>query len=610
MGKRAGVVRTLARDSRRYGAAVARVVCRGIGVAGSRPGPVAVALATLLLSGCVQQPAGEPGYRILSLVATNDVHGELHTDPNRGGLVGISGYVNALRAAHGESNVLLLDAGDMWQGSIESNLGEGAAVVRAYNAMGYAAAAIGNHEFDFGPVGEAVTARGPGDDPQGALKKRAREASFPLLGANIIDDATGTTVDWENVLPATVVSAAGIEVGIIGVTTLRTPQTTIAANLAGLRIAPLADTIRHHARKLRAGGVSLIVVVAHAGGTCSEFTDPRDLSSCNPDSEIFEVARALPEGLVDHIFAGHKHEGIAHVVNGISVSSGFSHTYAFSRVDFRVHPATGTASRERLYPPQAACPYRRLDDDACAWSGGPGTVPAVYEGYVVTPDPVVVAAADAAAAAASEKKRRKIGPYLETPFTLKGNPESALGNLMTRALLESADADVAIHNVSGGIRGVLPAGELDYGSVYEMFPFDNRAVVISLSGRELREVLAAQARRAHRRAGIAGVRVRASCQGGVLDVDLRLDDGSRIADDDTIRVVANDFLALGGDGILSPAMPAGGFRYDAELGLAREILVDWLATHERLHAEEFLTGSDPRWRVQPGIPEDCRLPAR
>lgn len=545
--------------------------------------------------------------RTLSIVSTNDVHGELHGERNRGGLVSISGYVNALRAARGVNNVLLVDAGDMWQGSIESNLNEGAAVVSAYNAMGYAAAAVGNHEFDFGPTGPGVTVAEPGDDPRGALKARATEAAFPLLAANVVDVSTGHAVDWHNVRSSTIVSAAGVDVGIIGVVTSSTPQTTIAANLVGLDFAPLARTIRHEAERLRASGVALVIVVAHAGGSCEDFSDPLDLATCDPDSEIFEVARSLPSGLVDHIFAGHKHEGLAHVVNGISIASGYSHTYAFSRVDFRVDPSTGAVTRDRLFPPQVACPFRRVDDQQCVWLRTPDAGPAVYEAFTVAPDPAVVRIADAAATEASERKLRKIGPYLETPFTLKGNPESALGNLMTRALLESAGADVAVHNVSGGIRGILPAGELTYGSLYEMFPFDNRVVVIPMSGRDLRRIVAAQVRKSRRRAGIAGMRVRASCDDSTLNVEMRLDDGRLITDGDSLRIVVNDFLALGGDGILDPAMPAGGYIYDTELPLARDVLVDWFSKRDRLHAEDFLTGDNPRWRVPAEVPDECRL---
>src|SRR5210317_2258720 len=91
----------------------------------------------------------------VTIVGTNDVHGELLPTGEKGGLVTISAYLSALRLAREEDGgaVLYIDAGDMWQGTLESNLTEGAFVVDAYNAMGVTAAAIGNHEFDFGPAG-------------------------------------------------------------------------------------------------------------------------------------------------------------------------------------------------------------------------------------------------------------------------------------------------------------------------------------------------------------------------------------------------------------------------------------------------------------------------
>ena len=156
-------------------------------------------LATILcmsLAGCDgQNDQGEPeaDLIVLSIVGTNDVHGELLPKQFKGGLTTFSGYVTALRAAREDDGgaVLLIDAGDMWQGTLESNVTEGAVIVEAFNELSYAAAAIGNHEFDFGPVGELPVPRSESDDPRGALRQRATEAQFPILAANIIDASTG-----------------------------------------------------------------------------------------------------------------------------------------------------------------------------------------------------------------------------------------------------------------------------------------------------------------------------------------------------------------------------------------------------------------------------------
>src|SRR6476660_1574732 len=160
----------------------------------------------------------------ISLVATSDVHGAVLPRGDRGGLALLGGYVGNLRAARARDGggVLLVDSGDMFQGTLESNLNEGVAVVNAYNALGYAAAAIGNHEFDYGPAGPDETPRTPSEDPRGALKARAAQARFPFLAANTVDTATGQPVMWPNVKPSTMVTVRGVRVGLIGVTTIDT----------------------------------------------------------------------------------------------------------------------------------------------------------------------------------------------------------------------------------------------------------------------------------------------------------------------------------------------------------------------------------------------------
>jgi 5'-nucleotidase len=551
------------------------------------------------------------GSVVLSVIGTNDVHGQLLPKPGNGGMTTLSAYVSALRELRESDGgaVLLIDAGDMWQGTLESNFTEGASVVEAYNAMGYAAAAIGNHEFDFGPVGERAVPREASDDPRGALKRRAKEARFPLLAANVIDTSTGLPVTWSNVKPSTMVEVAGIRAGIIGVVTERALQTTIAANTGGLRIGSLSEAIVREARLLRASGAAIIIVAAHAGSRCTEFHDATDLSTCELSGEIMRVAQALPAGLVDHIIAGHVHQGIAHIVNGISITSSYSSLRAFSRIDFRIDRASGSIQRHRLFPPQTLCPAKDTSGE-CVWAAtdGDSTTPAKYEGRTLVPDPTIRNIARRSEKLTARIKSAKVGVVLESSFTLEGNPDSALGILMTEALIDSIDADVAIHNVSGGIRAALPPGELTYGDVYEMFPFDNRVVVLDLSGADLRKVIEIQAHNHGRRAGISGMRVVVDCDDDRMTVTMTLHNGREIRDDDRVRVAANDFLAGGGDGIFVPATPDGGFEYDDDPRLIRDVVVDWLRKRGgRLRADQYMKTSGRRWTLPDSLPTTCSL---
>lgn len=564
-------------------------------------------LAAWLVAACSATPPTTDTLRI-SIVGTNDVHGVLLPEDGRGGLATLSGYVSALRDARAADGgaVLLIDAGDMWQGTLESNLNEGAAVVDAYNAMRYTTAAVGNHEFDFGPAGSAPTPRDDADDPRGNIKDRARQMQFPLLAANLRDSATGEQVDWENVRPSILLDVQGIGVGVIGVMTERALITTIASNVVGLEVESLLSSVTREAQDLREEGAQIVIVTAHAGSRCEEFADPYDLSSCSMNGEIMRLANALPKGLVDHIVSGHTHQNIAHVVNGISITSGVARTVTFGRTDIIVDRETGKIIDRQVFPPRAPCPYSNAAG-SCAWSSDTGIFPAYYEGRQVVPQAEVLAIAKRALAAADDKINEELGAILATPFDLAGNPESALGNLFTDAVLAMTDGDIAIHNVSGGIRDTLPAGPLTFGSVYGAFPFDNRIVILDLRGSELRDIIAAQAHK-RRRAGFSGMRVFVSCEADVLDVRMQLNDGRFIADDDTIAVVVNDFLALGGDDILTPIIPAGGIKFGEDQALTRDALVEWFRLQDGfLHADQYLSTDAPRWNLPDALPESCAL---
>ncbi len=579
---------------RQYGAAVA-----------------AVAVA-LLFAGCASQRSVPSDILTISLLGTNDVHGQLLPDGDRGGLVAYSAYVDALRAARNEDGgaVLVIDAGDMWQGTLESNLVEGAAVVEAFNAIGVSAAAIGNHEFDFGPVGSKAIPESEADDPRGALRQQASQAQFPLLAANLIDESTGEPVAWDNVRPSVILNVKGVKVGIVGIMTAHALQTTMAANVGGLRVAPLASTVIKEATVLRNKGASIIIVTAHAGSSCTQFNDPLDLSSCDAGGEIMRLAQAVPRGLVDHIFAGHVHKGIAHIVNGISISSSYANMRAFSRVDLQFDRSAGRIVDREIYPPHWACLRILSTTGECVAADGTtvDVVSAVYEGREVVPNAGVVAIAARAAAFAEEIKNEELGVYLQAIFPHPPATESALANLMTLAILEQTGGDIAIHNVVGGIRNILPAGELTFGAVYEMFPFDNRIVKLELTGHDLRKLIANQAHRHGRRAGFSGMRVFVSCDNGAMEVSIELSDGSTVQDDDNVSVIANDFLAFGGDGVFTPVIPEAGYAIDEQQPLVRDVLVDWFRQRRgSLDPDDFSTTAEPKWNLPEESPPSCSL---
>ena len=565
----------------------------------------------LLIASCDPARVENPTIT-LSVISTSDVHGALlPVDGNRG-LALFGGYVDNLREKRADDSgaVLLIDAGDMWQGTIESNLAEGAPIVAAFNAIAYDAAAIGNHEFDFGPAGEKATPANDLDDAQGALKRRATEADFPLLAANLIDNATGLPVDWPNVQPSVLIKRGGIRIGIIGLMTESALVTAIAINTRGLSLAPLALTTIREAQKLRQAGADLVIVSAHAGSRCESFDDPLDLSSCNMSYEIMQLALELPPGLVDHIIGGHTHQGIAHEVNGIAITESFSRSQAFGRVDFVFNRADRSLTSHRIFPPQRICGYvNNTTGDCVAATDVSGAAQvASYSDRVVSPNAKIIEIAARVAQRAYVLKSEKLGVYLETPITRANEPNSAIGHLFTDVMLDAVGGDVLIHNVAGGIRADLPQGDLVYGSVYEMYPFDNLVVQLDLSGAELRRVLASQVFNTYRRAGIAGIRVFATCDGDILKLTMTRPDGSEIEDHEMLAVMTTDFLAMGGDEIFAPVIPEDGYPIGGSTQLVREAIASWMRERGgNLNADSFSDADNPKWNIPESVVMECAL---
>ncbi len=555
-------------------------------------------LVLLLAAGCAATPAqpADPAAPIhLTVVATNDFHGWLDGHDDRaadgtvvpvGGVDRFAGYLRVLRA---QGPVVLLDAGDMWQGTLASNLSEGAAVVEAYNALGYDAAAVGNHEFDFGPVGPAMVAPA-GEDPLGALKARAAEARFPLLAANLYERQADRIPDWME--RSTLIERGGVRIGIVGLATPDTPQVTIAANVRTVRFTDPVVAAIEEGRRLRKAGAEVLLLLAHMGGTCVD-------GGC--EGELLEVVRRLPAGLYDGAIGGHTHRVVATVVNGVPIIESGALGKAFGTFDFTIDPVTRRVipAATRMAAGIEICAAQVEGTERCDPQGGAAgrLVPARFRGEAVVADEAITRLVAPRLAAVAAERARPLGAVLPTTLRLDYDGESDVGNLVTDAMRAAiAEADLAITN-SGGLRAELPEGEVTFGQVFETLPFDNRLSLLRVKGRELRQLI---------RAGFAGIHgglqvsegirvvVDQGAPGACASEDLDGDGlvtpldrdrvveilvhGKRVDDEADYAVVTNDFLAGGGGGWdrVITRLPKGSVvQLEAE-PIQRDAFVRWL----------------------------------
>jgi 5'-nucleotidase len=486
-------------------------------------------------------PQRKAGALTISIIGTNDLHGALERLPL------FAGYMANLRAARAADHggVVLLDGGDMFQGTLESNLNEGADVIRAYNEIGYTAAAVGNHEFDFGPEGPAATPSSIEDDARGALKARAREAKFPLLVANISDVQSGARIKWPNMPASMVVEVSGIKIGIIGASTESTPFTTMPANFVGLVMKPPAVTaITDEAKVLRDQGAQLIIVTAHIGTKCKSLDQPNDPSSCERNEELYKLIEDLPKNTVDVIIGGHTHAAIAHRINDIAVIESYSSGRAFGRVDLRVSP-DGHVTSIKIHKPRMLCENE----------GDGNPIPVAqcktgdYEGKAVTAIPAVHAIVEGSLAKAETRRKEKLGVTLAGTVAKSYGLESAEGNWFTDLMLAATPgAHVAVTN-GGGLRADLPAGPLTYGELYEAMPFDNRFAVVDLKGSHLRKLVSSNLQRGGAILSWGGLTAKARCRGGKLELEVKVGAKS-VGENTSYKLVTSDFLASGGDGLI------------------------------------------------------------
>lgn len=548
----------------------------------------------------------------LSIVGTNDVHGYIFENRGRGGVSVLGGYLRNLRAARAADGgaVVLVDAGDTYQGGIESDMSEGALVVDAYNALGYTTAAIGNHDFEFGDVDAPGLFVNSTVDPRGALKALAARARFPMLSANLRE--AGNPVAWTNVSPSTMVDVAGIRVGIIGGMTVDGLRATLAAHVGGLTLVALDAAVTAEATRLRERGATVVLVVAHAGGRCTDFADPRSVSSCDDPSEVFDLARAMPRGLVDAFVAGHTHAALAHEVNGIPIVEANALGQAFSRIDLAIDRRTRGPISSRPYPPRELCLVVDPGTESCAPASEgvrAARVPARYEGREVLADPAIAAAMAPQMARVQQMRAVPVGIVLETAIGRTTGYESPIGNLFTDAMLQSSPgADVAINNNGrGGLRGDLPAGPLAFGPLYDVFPFDNRVVRLSLTGAELVQVFESELRQGRRGAiGVAGVRVQVQCGGGEPKVRLVRPSGRAVSGSERLQIATTDQLASRGLFGIFPTV-----RDTVEVGptlpLLREVVASWLQRRGgTLRDTDLMDPARPRWEISgPDLAADC-----
>ncbi|MEV1069384.1 5'-nucleotidase C-terminal domain-containing protein [Streptomyces sp. NPDC050263] len=277
----------------------------GVAIAGAAAAPAQAAAKK------PGKPVKQPKRYALTVLGTTDLHGHVfnwdyfkdaeYQDAagNAQGLARISTLVNQIRAEKGRENTLLLDAGDTIQGTpltyyyakvdpITAKGGPVHPMAQAMNAIGYDAAALGNHEFNYGIE---------------TLRKFESQLRFPLLGANAVDAKTLKPAFPPYVVKTFCVKGAPpVKVAVLGLTNPGIAIWDKAYVQGKLAFPGLEEQAAKWVPKLRSLGADVVIVSAHSGSSgTSSYGDQLPYV----ENSAALVAQQVPG--IDAILVGHAH---------------------------------------------------------------------------------------------------------------------------------------------------------------------------------------------------------------------------------------------------------------------------------------------------------------
>ena len=379
------------------------------------------------------------------IYSVNDLHGKIADGSDHPGVDELTTYLEKARQT--DDNVILLSAGDMWQGSWESNLTDGLLTTDWMNEVGFTAMTLGNHEFDWG---------------EEMIEKNAEFAQFPLLAINVYDRQTDMPVPYCQ--SSVVVEFDGIQVGIIGA--VGDCYSSIAPEKVAdvyFKTGPqLTELVKQESLRLRNSGVDFVVYCLHDG--YGESVPAEEFLSRGLMASYYDAF--LSDGYVDLVFEGHTHQqyvlrdfyGVYHLQNRGDNRGGISHA------EVSINTVTGDFSVDvkELVKHHT---YSSLEDDP--------VVGELLEKY----SEIIAAGTEVLGTNGQWQDSDDLGDLVAYLYYRLGHEEWG------------REYEVVL---GGGLVSVrspynLEPGRVTYGQLQTLLPFDNDIVLCSIRGSDLLE---------------------------------------------------------------------------------------------------------------------------
>ena len=410
------------------------------------------------------------GWDTIKVFETTDVHGYItdvssyKEDTFEYRLAYFSKIVNDARNNDAYEDVLLLDTGDIYQGTPHSNLTYGAAMRAAYDQMDYDAVGLGNHEFDWDVKTYATDAKGTMAPYEiGSYKG---DSDIPVLMSNLYYKDSGERVEFTQ--DYTIVDKGDYKVGIVGW------ADDYSADIKASQIAPY--TIDDNREKLKELAeevdkkADIVVILAHS--------DPKS------------IAEEMDPEVVDLVAGGHTHKNVNGTAdNGIDYMQGNCYAYGYSTAEIKVNPETKDV--EVTTPEFKDISPKGGDHSYLYYNNGNNT----------QLDPEVTKISQAAWDAVKGEMYEVLGTVdqsITRDFIDEANGTSSIAGNWLADMMLAATKDqntVAAFANRGGIRANLEMAEgassrdITVADIYTISPFGNRILTFAITGQQMAQQL-------------------------------------------------------------------------------------------------------------------------
>ncbi len=471
-----------------------------------------LSLLTLLLAFA----GPDAGAGVLAVYHTSDVHGWYSARPalwDNDNVTRMIGGFPALSALLKKETTpyLLLDSGDMFQGTPEGILTKGMASVVLMNQLGYSAGVPGNHDYDYGET---------------AYRTLVSSAAFPFLGANLYYKEGGAGAEY--LKPYTILEKSGKKIAVLGLLGKHTATSTLPSNVKHLDFRDEAAEAARRLPELQKLGPDAVIVLTHLGLSEEISLKRVDVSTWTfdpPPLGTLAVARGVKG--IDLILGGHNHtallKGYQDPVSGTWLGeSGYGLSYV-TRAELNFDDTTGKLAGIKA----AVVPL---------WIDRTGE------------DPAVLRTIAGFNAQVDREMGQVVGRADSDLLFAPDGLDSAVGDWLCDITRKAAGTDLAFQNTKG-IRAEIRKGAVRLREIYQTMPFDNTVVTMRLNGDQLKRLMADNLARGMSFMQISGLEVEyePGPDGGAAMIRL-LRNGREIAPGDEFTVATNNYLAFGGNG--------------------------------------------------------------